>query len=351
MSFIEKIKYYKTLFFGALIVLFLLAVYVSTLGVANISFGESLKIIIERVPLLDRYFFDESIPDTYRTIIWQIRLPRIFLAGLVGMSLSVVGATFQGMFKNPMADPYVVGVSSGAALGATIAIVIGVERTVLGLGLINLLAFCGAGGTVLMVYNIARVGNKVPIVTLLLAGIAVSAMLSSVISVMMIFNRDKIESIVFWVMGSVAAASWQHVFTLLPVALIGTAIIFFYAKDLNLIMVGDDSAKSLGVDIEKTKKVLLVLSSIIIAFAVSVSGIIGFVGLIIPHGIRMLVGPDHRVLIPFSALGGAIFLILSDTIARIAIPPTEIPVGAVTAIFGSPYFIYLLYRTKKKVMY
>ncbi|WP_350342817.1 iron chelate uptake ABC transporter family permease subunit [Proteinivorax tanatarense] len=348
MSFVEKIKYYKTLFCIILLITFVLIIYVSTLGVADISFGQSLKVVFEKIPGIGKYLYDDGVSDTYRTIIWQIRLPRIVLAGLVGMSLSVVGATFQGMFKNPMADPYVVGVSSGAALGATIAIVIGIEKTFAGIGLINLMAFLGAIATVLVVYNIARVGTKVPVTALLLAGIAISAMLSSIISVMMIFNRDKIESIVFWVMGSVAAASWQQVITLLPVVIIGSILVYFYAKDLNLIMVGEESAKTLGVETDKTKKILLVTSSLMIAFTVSVSGIIGFVGLIVPHGVRMLLGPDHRILIPFSALGGAIFLIISDTLARTLVSPTEIPVGAVTAIFGSPYFLYLLYKTKKK---
>lgn len=350
MSFIEKKSQYNTLFIGILIALVALVIYVSTLGVANISFLDSLKIMLERIPGLGRYFSTEEIPNTHRVIVWQIRLPRIFLAAIVGMGLSVVGATFQGMFKNPMADPYVIGVSSGAALGATIAIVLGLSRFTGGLGYVNLLAFIGAIVTVTLVYNIARIGNKVPTITLLLAGIAVSALLSSIISVLMIFNRDKIESIVFWTMGSVAAASWKHVFTLLPIVLVGTLLIICYARDLNLLMVGDDTAKNLGVEVDKTKRILLVISSVIIAFSVSVSGIIGFVGLIIPHAIRMLVGPDHRVLIPFSALGGAIFLILTDTLARTIIAPTEIPVGAVTAIFGSPYFIYLLYKTKKKVI-
>lgn len=325
-------------------------IYVSTLGVADISFADSLRIITERIPGLNRVLFYEDIPNTYRVIVWHIRLPRILLASLVGMGLSVVGATFQGMFKNPMADPYVIGVSSGAALGATVAIVMGLESFAGGFGYVNLLAFLGALTTVILVYNIARVGRKVPTITLLLAGIAMSALMSSIISVLMIFNRDKLESIIFWTMGSVSAASWRHVFTLFPIVLVGIILAYFYARDLNLLMVGDDTAKNLGIDTEKTKKVLLVISSVVIAFTVSVSGIIGFVGLIIPHAVRMLVGPDHRVLIPFSALVGAIFLIITDTIARTIIAPTEIPVGAVTAIFGSPYFIYLLYKTKKKVI-
>lgn len=342
MSFIENRKYYKTLLLVGILSLLGLIIYVSTLGVANITFFSSLRVIAERIPIINRYVHSEDIINTHRIIIWQIRLPRILLAGIVGMGLSVVGATFQGMFKNPMADPYVLGVSSGAALGATLSIVFG-------LAFINIWAFFGAILTVWIVFNISRVGSRVSTITILLAGIAISSMMSSIISVLMIFNREKLEMIVFWIMGSVSAASWKHVSILLPVALIGSVIITYFSRDLNLLLIGDESAKSLGVDTDRVKKILLVVCSGIIAFTVSVSGVIGFVGLIIPHAIRMLVGPDHRILIPFSALGGAIFMILCDTLARTIIPPMEIPVGAVTAIIGSPYFIYLLYKSKKRV--
>lgn len=342
MSYYEKRKYFKTRLIIGLLSLLLICIYVSTLGVADITFFNSLRIIFEKLPFINRHIYFEDILNTHRVIVWHIRLPRIILAGTVGMGLSVVGAAFQSMFKNHMADPYVLGVSSGAALGATLSIVFG-------LSIINVWAFLGAIITVWFVFTIAKVGNKIQSITLLLAGIAISSMLSSIISVLMIFNRDKIEMIVFWIMGSVSAASWNHVITLLPVTLVGILIIYYFSRELNLFLVGEDSAKSLGIDTDKVKKILLVISSIIIAFAVSVSGIIGFVGLIIPHGIRMLVGPDHRAMIPFTAIGGAIFMIICDTLARTVIPPTEIPVGAVTAIFGSPYFIYLLYKSKKKV--
>jgi len=342
MSFFEKRHYFKTVFLMGLIVLFGIIIYASTIGVADINFFSSLKIIAERLPVIKNYIPSEEIINSHRIIVWNIRLPRILLAGTVGMGLAIVGVTFQSMFKNPMADPYVLGVSSGAALGATISMV-------LGLSFINVFAFCGALLTVWLVYLISRVGNKVHNITLLLAGIAMSSMMSSIISVLMIFNRDKIEMIVFWIMGSVSAASWKQVATLLPVTFLGSLLIIYFSRELNLFLVGDESARSLGVETDKVKKILLIISSVIIAFTVAVSGIIGFVGLIIPHGVRILVGPDHRVLTPFSALGGALFLIICDTLARTVIPPTEIPVGAVTAIFGSPYFIYLLYKSKKKV--
>ena len=164
----------------------------------------------------------------------------------------------------------------------------------------------------------------------------------------MLFNHTQIEKIVFWLMGSVSAASWNQVIVIVPIVIVGTIGIGIFSKDLNIMLLGEESANSLGIEVEKVKKILLFISSMIVASAVSVSGIIGFVGLIIPHTVRLLMGPDNRVLIPFSALGGAVFMILADTLARTAIPPTELPVGVITSLFGAPYFIYLLVKTKKK---
>lgn len=320
-------------------------IFASTMGAADISFMDALSILMRKLPVAGELIREEGL-KTHEVIMLNIRLPRVILSAVIGMGLSVVGAAFQGMFKNPMADPYVIGVSSGAALGASIAITIGGVFLAGPFPSVQLMAFLGAILTVVCVYEIAKVGTKIPAVTLLLAGVAISAMASAMISILMIFNRDQADSIIFWTMGSVAAARWGQILYLLPVVGMGTLIILFYARDLNLMMAGDDTAHNLGVDIEKTKKVLLVVSSLMIAFIVSSSGIIGFVGLIVPHGIRLLLGPDHRVLIPFSAIGGAVFMIVSDTLARTVLAPMEIPVGAVTALFGAPYFIYLLRRTK-----
>lgn len=346
MSFIEKRGFYRSLFFLLFICLLLLGVFVSTLGAADISMGSALKILLKQVPIVEKLFAEDYALQTHEIIMLKIRMPRVILSAVIGMGLSVVGAAFQGMFKNPMADPYVIGVSSGAALGAAIAITIGTKYLFGPFASTQLMAFLGAIITVISVYGIAKVGTKVPSVTLLLAGTAISSMASALISILVIFNRDQADSIVFWTMGSVAAARLGQVLYLLPVVLMGTIIIYFYAKDLNLMMAGDETAQNLGVEIDKTKKVLLVVSSIMIAFIVSSSGVIGFVGLIVPHSIRLILGPDHRILIPFSALGGAVFMIFSDTIARTILAPMEIPVGAITALFGAPYFIFLLRKTK-----
>lgn len=354
MAYIEKKKYYKTLFFSLFAVMVCLVILSSTLGAANISFMEAMKIMLSRIPILNNFVSTEAIKSTYFLIVLKLRLPRILLSVLVGAGLSIVGASYQGVFKNPMASPSVLGISTGAAFGATITIVMGLRSVVFGFGFITVAAFIGAIATTFIVYRIAKTGKRIPTVTLLLAGIAMTYLLSSIIHIMIIFNRTNIEEIVLWMMGSVNGASWNQVGGLLPVVLIGTVTITIFSKDLNIMATGDETASSLGVEVENVKKVLLIISSIIIAACVSVSGIIGFVGLIIPHIIRLILGSDHRVVIPFSALGGAVFLLICDTLARNLMPyifnqPSEIPVGAITSLFGAPFFVYLLIKNKRKV--
>jgi iron complex transport system permease protein len=322
----------------------------STFGTANISFMETLRVILNKIPFINNLVSTSEIPKNHILIILKIRLPRIFLSALVGMGLSVVGASFQAIFKNPMADPYILGISSGAALGAALGFVFKLESSILSSAAITITAFIGSILTTILVYNIARVKNKIPTTTLLLAGISVSFLLSSLISVIMVFNRDQVEKIVFWTMGSVSTANYNEIILLIPFFIVGVSIILFLSKDLNIILTGDETAKSLGIEVEKVKKIVLIVSSMIVAACVSVSGVIGFVGLIIPHVVRMLFGPDNRRLMPFSLIFGAAFMVISDTLARTIASPAEIPVGAVTALFGSPYFIYLLIKSKKKVM-
>ncbi|KXZ40676.1 iron complex transport system permease protein [Alkalithermobacter thermoalcaliphilus JW-YL-7 = DSM 7308] len=349
MAFINKKKHYKALFLICLVMLFFLIILSSTLGVADISIKQAVYILLSKVPVVRNFINLESIKPNHIIIIHNIRLPRILLSSLVGMGLSVSGVAFQGMFKNPMADPYILGVSSGAALGATIAIILNFQSLFMGFNLVTTMAFIGAISSVFIVYSIARTGNKISTVTLLLAGVTLSFLISSIISIIMIFNRQQVDKIVFWIMGSLSSASWKYVGTILPFVILGYFVIYLFSKDLNVMLTGDDSARSLGIEVEKTKKIILFTTSLVVAASVSVSGVIGFVGLIIPHAIRILIGPDHRVLVPFSALGGAIFMIISDTLSRTLIPPNEIPVGAITSLFGAPYFIYLLIKSKKQV--
>lgn len=328
----------KKFFLGLIFITFMAALISMTLGAASITPFEALHIIVEKI-------MRSNSTSVYEKIIFNIRLPRVILAALVGVGLSVTGASFQGIFKNPMADPYVLGISSGAALGATLSIVFRLESS--GLVLTTICAFLGALFSTMLVYNIAKVGNKIPTTTLLLAGIAVNFLFSSMISISMILHREAMERVIYWTMGSFNNASYKQITFIAPIVIVISCIFYSSHRALNIMAVGDESAYTLGVDGEKIKKRIIILSSIMVAFVVSVSGIIGFVGLIIPHASRMIVGSNNRELIPFSAILGALFLIVCDALSRTLIPPIELPVGAITSLFGAPYFIFLLWKRKR----
>jgi len=279
-------------------------------------------------------------------IIMNIRLPRVLLGLLVGASLGLAGVTTQGVFRNPMADPYILGISSGAALGASAVILIGAGTIPLG---IMTGAFAGALLGAFIVFNIARSHNRIPVETLLLSGIAVSAFFSALTYFLMFISGHKLNQIVFWVMGALWNGGWDEVLIIIPFLVIGTGVIYAYSRDLNIMLLGEEDAAHLGTDVSRVKTTLLVASALLAAAAVSVSGIIGFVGLIIPHIMRLILGPDHRLLIPASLLAGAMFLALADTFARVIMQPTEMPVGIVTAVIGAPFFVWLLIRKKRSV--
>jgi iron complex transport system permease protein len=341
------IKRKKLLFAVLSAVYVILAIIAASMGAANITPYKVLNVILKSLPVAGKYI-NGNVSNTHFLIIFMVRLPRIIMASLVGMGLGVVGGTFQSLFKNPMADPYILGISSGAALGAALAIVIRIPGLAGNLSITTIFAFIGAVCTTILVYSIAQVKGKVATINLLLAGSAVSFLMSSLISIIMVFNQEEVNKIVFWMMGSFNASSWKNIFIVAPIVIIGAAVIYFFYRDFNLMLVGEDNAKSLGVETEKLKKLIIIISSMIIAVCVSFSGIIGFVGFLVPHMVRIIFGPDNKALIPFSALGGAIFLLLADTAARVLVPPAELPVGAVTALIGSPYFIYLLIKMKKR---
>ncbi|NMA67773.1 MAG: iron chelate uptake ABC transporter family permease subunit, partial [Clostridiaceae bacterium] len=282
-----------------------------------------------------------------KDILLQLRLPRVVLAGAVGASLAVAGAVFQGLFRNPMADSYVIGISSGAALGAVAAMLVGLPAAWGGIGAVPLFAFAGGTATLILVYQMARVGKEVPVMPLLLAGIALSAFLSALVSLLTYFADDRLHQVVFWIMGGLSGATWLKVNIMLPYALLGFGCVYFFYRELNAMLFGEETARHLGIDTEKVKKILLAGSSLMVAAAVSTSGIIGFVGLVVPHFIRLLIGPDHRHLLPASALLGAALLIVTDTLARTIIAPRELPVGIITALLGAPLFIYLLKKRKQ----
>lgn len=309
------------------------------IGPANIPMTTVFKILLQS---------PQSWPDSYSVIVMDVRLPRILLGALVGSALAVAGCAMQGLFKNPMASPYILGISSGAAFGASLAIVLGIG---LGIGIlaIPVMAFIFAIITIFLVYNIAKTRGRAPIETLLLAGIAVGAFFTAQVSLIKYIAGEELRSIVFWLMGGFWASSWDKVAVAFPSIILGVSIMMLFGRDLNVMLMGEDHAVDLGINVEYVKKIILIFSSLITAAAVSVSGIIGFVGLIIPHIMRLIVGPDHRILLPSSCLVGAMFLIWTDTLARTMLQPTEIPVGIITASFGAPFFLYLL-RQRRRVM-
>lgn len=329
------------------IILILSVCFFSVIGTADISALDVLRIVLSKLPIIKNYVDISHISNSHITIIWTIRLPRVLLGVLVGASLSMAGAAFQGLFKNPMADPYVIGISSGAAFGASIAIVLGISISIMNISVISIFAFIGALAAVFLVVNISKISYRIPTTTLILAGIAVSQFLTAIISLLMVLYSKDMAKIVYWTLGSLAGKGWAPLVSISIPVLISMIIINFFARDLNIMLTGDESAQSLGVDVEKVKIIILVLGTFMVSMVVSISGIIGFVGLIIPHIARILFGPDNRILLPSSALIGGIFMILTDTIARTVISPMEIPVGIITALCGGPFFLYLLRASKK----
>jgi iron complex transport system permease protein len=298
-------------------------------------------------------FFD--FPSTWRaveeTIIFQIRLPRVIGGVLVGAALATAGVLFQGLLRNPMADPYIIGTSAGAALGATIAMMLPINLAFFGFGLVPLAAFCGALVTVITVYNLARVGSKSPVISMLLAGFVVSSLLSAVIAFLMSVSDSlglNIRSVYSFLMGHISIESWGQIAVIAPLVICGVIIARLLASHLNAFSLGEEGAAYLGVEVEKAKLIVLALGSLLTATAVSISGLVGFVGLVMPHVVRLSLGPDHRLLLPASALAGGAFLVIADLLARTLLAPAEIPVGVITAIIGAPIFIYLLRRTRRE---
>ncbi|WP_406244111.1 FecCD family ABC transporter permease [Tissierella carlieri] len=317
------------------------------MGTANISSIDTFRIVGSKLPIIKKYIDVSDIEKSHQTIIWSIRLPRVLLGILVGASLSMAGTAFQGIFKNPMADPYVIGISSGAALGASIAIILGVNIAFINISTISIFAFIGALGAVFTVYNIARIKNKVPVTTLLLAGIAIGQFLTAIMSFLMVIYSKDMAKIIYWTLGSLAGKGWEPLIKISIPVIISMIFINFFARDLNIMLTGEESAQSLGVDVEKTKIYILILGTFMVSMVVSIAGIIGFVGLIIPHIVRIILGPDNRIILPASAFVGGIFMVSADTIARTIISPVEIPVGIITALFGGPFFLYLLRKSKR----
>jgi iron complex transport system permease protein len=331
-----------------LVVLITSVIVATALGSVSIPFGDVVKMIWNKLSAFD---FASTWRSVDETIIFQIRLPRVLGGALVGAALATAGVLFQGLLRNPMADPYIIGTSAGAALGATVAMLLPLSMAFLGFGMVPVLAFAGAVTTVFLVYYLARVGGRTPIVSMLLAGFVMSAMLTALMFLIITMSdklHPRITSVYGFLMGGISVSGWEQIAVAAPIIIGGILLSRVWAFRLNAFALGEEGAAHVGIDIERNKALFLALGSVLTAAAVSISGLIGFVGLVIPHALRLVVGPDHRILIPGSALAGAAFLVMADMLARTLPSSGEIPVGIITALIGAPVFIYLLRRGGKE---
>ncbi|EFE74066.1 iron chelate uptake ABC transporter family permease subunit [Streptomyces sp. SID5466] len=314
----------------------------AAIGAYNIPLGDVLSSVQHRIGL-----GGQALDRVGESVLWNVRLPRVALAVLVGASLGCAGALMQGVFGNPLAEPGVIGISAGAAVGAVASIALGL--TFFGNWTITVFAFIAGLATVLLVYALSRSGGRTEVVTLILTGIAVNAFAGALIGLFIFFaDNAQITQITFWQLGSLSQATWPKVLAVLPCALAGLLIAPFYSRKLDLLALGERPARHLGVDVERLRIVLVLVVALLTAAAVAVAGIISFVGLLVPHLLRMANGPGHRFLVPGSALGGALVLVAGDLAARTVAAPAELPLGVLTALFGSPFFFWLLRRTRRK---
>jgi iron complex transport system permease protein len=292
---------------------------------------------------------ESSINPDYEIFV-RVRLPRIILATIVGGALACSGVVFQALLRNPLADPYILGISSGAGLGATIAVISGLNWTLWGRSPIAVFAFAGALGTVWLVWFVGRLTGKFHVTGLLLAGVVINAFFSAVIMFLTsIAKAEHVYATIFWLMGNMTEEDFLALWLGAGCVVGGTMVLFYISPQLNALSFGEDDAKSMGVNTARTRTIAFGVAAAITAIAVSLSGLIGFVGLVIPHGVRLVFGPDHRQLLPLSGIVGAIFLVVADTVARIIVAPAQLPVGVVTAIVGGPFFLVLLVKYSRKV--
>jgi iron complex transport system permease protein len=333
------------------LILFLLAIILATavvivtgMGFLKISPMEVLQVLLARIT-------GEALPDTFNTVfplvIMDVRLPRILTSAIVGGGLAVAGGVFQAILLNPLADPYTLGISSGAAFGASMVLILTLFGiTVPSFVSVPLFAFLGAMGTLFAVFALASPQSKFSSNTLILSGVIIASILSAGIGFIKYLADEKVGIIIFWLMGSFVGKSWTDVLLTLSFTLPGLFVILYFARDLNIMALGARTAETLGVETGRTRKILLIWASLITAICVSVSGIIGFVGLIVPHLLRMLLGPDNRLLLPACFFGGAILLLCADTITR-ALLPSELPIGILTSLIGGPFFCYIFRRRQR----
>jgi iron complex transport system permease protein len=329
--------------------LLLLAIVLNVaVGAVFIPPGTLLKIFFNQLFSAD---FLVDWPTHFETIIMSIRLPHATLMLLTGSALAASGAAYQGLFRNPLADPYLIGVASGAGLGAVVSLSVEWPQDLMGYYYIPFAAFIGAVVTVGAVYNLAKVGKMVPLTTLILAGVAVGSFTSAITSFLMLRSNEQILRAISFLLGGSPMAGWNPVLAALPYVVIGLGTLSFSGHALNLLQFGEDQAKQLGLSVEKAKIFIIIVASLTTAVAVAFSGVIGFIGLIVPHIIRMIWGPDYRKLIPLSILAGGTALLIADLIARWVLAPQALPVGIVTALAGAPFFLWILRRAKSEVFW
>jgi len=328
----------------AMLLLFALLLSVAV-GSVFIPLKDLIAVILERFspnPNLSKQL------QTSSNIIFDLRLPRTILVALTGAALATSGGAYQGLFRNPLADPYLIGVASGAGLGAMLAITLQWPSSFFSYLAVPASAFLGALLAVVIVYQLARAGHSTTVTNLILAGVAVSAFVSAVTSFLLINSSGELRRAIVWLMGGSTLVGWQPVTAAAPYILIGISVLFLMGYQLNVLQFGEEQAQQLGVHVKKTKNTIILAATLTTAAAVAFSGIIGFVGLIVPHVIRNLWGNDYRRLLPLSTLAGAFFLLISDILARILMAPQELPVGIITAIFGAPFFLFILRKSRKQ---
>jgi iron complex transport system permease protein len=332
-----------TLLFPALAVALVLAMVLSVgIGAVSIAPQQVVAIIFNHLGI----HLDVAYTQQQDSVVWSIRLPRVVLAVLVGSGLAVSGAALQGMFRNPLADPGLIGVSSGAALGAVIALGLGIAW--FGIATTPLFAFAGGVATAVIGYGLARHDGRTEVVTLVLAGIALNTIAGAGTSIVtFIANDAQLRAIIFWSMGSLGSATWENVAAASPFVLIGLAASLRWGHPLNLMVLGEREARHLGVDTERVRISVIILTALMTGATVAVAGIIAFVGLIVPHVVRLVAGPNHRILLPASALGGALLIVIADLVARTIISPLELPLGVLTALIGGPFLLILMLHTRR----
>lgn len=320
----------------------------SGFGAAQVSTRDLLAAVLQ---LMTAGRIDGAVDDTASAILFQVRLPRVLMGFLVGGTLAIVGATLQALLRNALADPYVLGVSSGAALGVALAMLLGMGSIMAVVPVLPLWGFSGGLAALLLIYRLAQSHGRLPIHSLLLAGVILNAMLTALIMfITSIMDPARSAGLMAWLMGSLTAQNWSSLAGIAAYVTIGALLLLYQAPALNVLTQGEDTARSLGIDAERLKRRLYVLTALLTGVVVSVSGMIGFIGMVIPHAVRMVIGSDHRLLLPASAFMGGMFLVLSDTVARTAFAPAEIPVGVVTALAGGPFFLYLLLWRKDRMV-